>query len=203
MTSNTHSKDKADNTGAIESKWNRRYQEKLSAGKPCWVLENNQHLLPASGKCLDFACGLGANALLLASLKLDVHAWDISATALYKLNQFANEKNTSVQTLKRDIENAPPDASSFDVIVVSQFLYRPVFPQLIAALKPDGLLFYQTFNSQKISDRGPSSSDFLLAPGELLSLCSTLDVVFYREDGRIGDLQKGLRDCSYIIGKKG
>lgn len=165
-------------------------------------MQHNQHLLPTEGDALDLACGLGANALLLAARQLDTYAWDNSAVGLQKLAQFAAERSLSVTTLQRDVEQSPPPAHSFDVIVVSQFLYRPIFPALVAALKPGGVLFYQTFHQQKLSSSGPGNPDFLLAPGELLTAFADLQVLFYREDAQVGDLQQGLRDCSYFVGRK-
>lgn len=186
----------------MQEKWNQRYRQKNEPGDPCWVLNHNQHLLPKEGKSLDVACGLGANALLLSQLNIDSHAWDTSSVALDKLDQFASLRQTTVTLLERDVEVDPPEASSFDIIVVSCFLHRPLFPALIAALRPRGLLFYQTFNEQKLTNSGPSNKEFLLTSGELLSLCSPLELVFYREDARNGNLIKGLRDCSYYVGRK-
>jgi tellurite methyltransferase len=186
----------------LQNKWDQRYQHITDAGNPCWVLNQHRHLLPSDGKALDLACGLGANALLLAQSGLESHGWDISPQALKKLSEFALQQNLIVHTKLQDIEKRPPPANSFDVIVVSQFLYRPIFPALISALKSDGLLFYQTFHSKKLTSGGPSSSEFLLKPNELLSLLSPLELVFYREDADIGQPEEGLRDCSYFIGKK-
>ncbi|WP_101758680.1 bifunctional 2-polyprenyl-6-hydroxyphenol methylase/3-demethylubiquinol 3-O-methyltransferase UbiG [Oceanicoccus sp. KOV_DT_Chl] len=189
-------------SSAITNKWDQRYQHKTRAGDPCWLLRNNLHLLPSTGSSLDVACGLGANALCLAAQGLQSHGWDISTVALEKLTEFAQQQSLAVTTLQRDIEQQPPAANSFDVIVVSHFLYRPIMADLVAALKPGGLLFYQTFNQNKTTAAGPSSATYLLTPNELLTLLSPLQLHFYREDGRTGQLDSGLRDCSYFIGKK-
>ncbi len=184
------------------SKWDRRYQQSCYPGNPCRVLADNLHLLPQQGKALDLACGLGANALCLAAQGLEVHAWDNSAVALEKLREFATAQNLTVHTLQRDVETTPPKTAIFDVIVVSQFLYRPIMPALTAALRPGGLLFYQTFHQDKLATTGPSSPDFLLTRNELLHSFRELLTIYYREDHRTGDLQQGLRDCSYYIGQR-
>jgi SAM-dependent methyltransferase len=197
----------AENKNA-QHKWDRIYQQRTEPCKPCWVLANHTHLLPTKQQdsdlisSLDLACGLGANSLLLAEKGLDSHAWDVSSVALDQLQSLAEQQSLSVTTLQRDIENHPPPPNHFDVIVVSQFLYRPIFPAIIAALKPGGLLFYQTYHQQKVTEHGPSNQKFLLAPNELLSLLADLELVFYREDARQGNLSLGLRDCSYYIGRK-
>ena len=183
-------------------KWDQRYSKRDKPGPACRVLRENAHLLPAQGKSLDLACGLGGNALLLAKQGLDSHAWDYSAVALKTLNTFAAASKLTIHTEQRDVEQCPPEQHSFDVIVVSQFLYRPMLPALAMALRPGGLLFYQTFNRSKASTQGPSNPDYLLAPNELLKAFSSLELIYYREEGKAGDISRGLRDCSCYIGKK-
>lgn len=186
----------------VQKKWDQRYQHSNDPGNPCWLLQNHSYLLPTTGRSLDLACGLGANALFLAAQGLESHAWDCSSVALKKLTLFATRQQFSITTQHREIEQHPPEENSFDIIVVSQFLYRHIMPALIDALLPGGLLFYQTFNQEKLSKEGPSNPDFLLANNELLNLLSPLEVVFYREDRMIGRLDQGLRDFSYFIGRK-
>ena len=70
------------------------------------------------------------------------------------------------------------------------------------ALKPGGLIYYQTFTRQHVSNRGPQRTEFRLADQELLQLFSGLQVLFYREEGRAGDLQKGLRDEAMLVGRR-
>ncbi len=60
------------------NKWNERYQNVHEPNQVIDVLELNQHLLNGQGRSLDLACGLGGNALRLAELGYDSHAWDIS-----------------------------------------------------------------------------------------------------------------------------
>lgn len=184
------------------NKWDKRYLSSTAPGDPCWLLEQFQHLLPSNGCALDLACGLGGNAMLLARRGLETHAWDFSSIALRKLQEFASAQQLPIHTDLRDLERQPPAANRFDVIVASQYLLRPLFPAIVAALRPGGLVFYQTYHQQKLSGHGPSNPDFLLAPGELLEHFSGLQTVFYREDGRHGNLAEGLRDISYYVGCK-
>ena len=187
----------------MQKKWDEAYgRPDKQPGEACRVLLGNRHLLPASGTSLDLACGLGGNALLLARHGLASHGWDISPVALNKLVQAGAQQGLTIHTEQRDVENSPPPAHSFDVIVVSHFLHRPSSPAIAAALRPGGLLFYQTYHQQKVSDTGPSSAKFLLEPQELLKLFAELDVLYYREDGRSGDLSQGLRDIAYFVGRK-
>ena len=187
----------------IKNKWDLRYKSpSKTITHAAKVLSENRHLLPEEGKALDLACGRGGNALLLAEQGMDTEAWDISTVALQQLQEQAAAKKYSIKTVARDVENNPPDPESFDVIVISYFLNRNICPAIVDALKPGGLLFYQTFCRGKLSERGPSNPDFLLARNELLKLFSDLDTVFYREDNRCGNLEVGDRDSALFIGQK-
>jgi len=73
---------------------------------------------------------------------------------------------------------------------------------MIDAVKAGGLIYYQTFTRQRVSDRGPQRAEFRLADQELLHLFSSMQLVFYREEGLIGDVHKGFRDEAMFIGRK-
>ena len=187
---------------SIKAKWNERYRAATGERQATQVLKENLHLLPDHGRALDLACGLGANAILLAQQGLEVDAWDIADVPIAALQDVALKRQLSIQTEVRDVETHPPEPETFDVIVVSYFLDRNIIPALIDALKPGGLIYYQTFTQQHVSDRGPQEATFRLADQELLYLFSGLQVLFYREEGRIGDVHKGLRDEAMFIGRK-
>ena len=184
------------------SKWNRRYQSRDATPEPCRLLQEHPFLLPVAGVALDLACGLGGNSLFLAERGLQVHAWDISSVALEKLGAAAGARGLQVIPEIRDLEASPPPAASFDCIVVSYYLDRALCPAISAALKPGGLLFYQTFTRNKLSDSGPSSEQFLLKNNELLTLFNNLEVRFYREYDRCGHLESGDRDTAQLIARK-
>lgn len=192
----------SDAPDAIAHKWDRRYREASGPGNPAPVLAEHLHLLPAGGDALDLACGLGANALLLAQNGLCTQGWDISAVALQRLNEHATARGLTLTTLQRDIEAHPPPLRSFDLIVVTDFLFRPICPAIAAALRPGGLLFYSTWCAGKRSASGPSSPAFLLQPNELLRLFPGLQVRFYREDAQAGTLTLGDRDRAHLIAQQ-
>lgn len=164
------------------SKWNQRYRGGGDERPvPATVLREHRHLLAESGEALDVACGLGGNAIELARLGYSVAAWDIADAAIERLSVQADNRDLAIKPLQRDVVAQPPAAGSFDLIVVSRFLDRGLCPALAAALKPGGLLMYQTFVRDKPPGAGPSNPDFLLAPNELLSLFSSLQVLSYQE----------------------
>lgn len=190
---NVHTKDK----------WDKNYNACSSDyPSPSEVLRQNLHLLPAQGTALDLACGRGANAICLAENGLTVSAWDISASALEHLATKANEKKLDINLEPRDISKQAPELNSFDIIVVSNFLERKLIDDIRKAIKPNGLIFYQTFIKDKVSTTGPNNPDYLLDKNELLHFFNDWKLIFYREEGTIGDINSGFRNQAMIIAQK-
>ena len=183
-------------------KWNERYSKRSQINPIAQVLSDNLHLLPQAGKALELACGLGGNALALARLGFETHAWDLSDIAIERLQQQAEQHQLPLQALCIDLEQQPIPAAQFDLILVSGYLERRLCPQVAAALKPAGLLLYQTFTLEKTQPGGPSSPDFLLKPGELLQLFACLEPIVYREERNCGALDQGLRNQAYLVARK-
>lgn len=184
-------------------KWNRRYQQADVEERPsCLALVEYAHLLPASGRGLDLACGLGGNATFLARRGLETLATDISTVAIEKIAAYAKLHQLPLSAEAMDLERGHFPAGQFDVIVVSHYLYRPLMEKLATALQPGGLLFYQTFSLENPDDIGPANTAFRLQPNELLQRFDGLRVIAYREDGLYGDLKQGLRGQAYFIGAR-
>lgn len=185
-------------------KWDAIYRagEHAQNSQAARVLRDYTHLLPASGSALDLACGRGRNALLLAAHGLQTAAWDVSAEAIQQLQATADATGLTIATRVCDVVAEPPAKASFDVIVVSYFLERALFPQLLAALRPRGLLFYQTFIRDRVSDAGPRNANYRLARNELLELCKALTIRVYHEEGLCGDNTQGFRNEALLIGEK-
>jgi tellurite methyltransferase len=190
-------------TSPDREKWDQIYRKERADGPAAArVLAENDHLLPRRGTALDLACGRGGNALLLAAAGLDTHAWDISAVALKQLSDIASRAGLVIHTRQCDVVASPPDAASFDVIVVSRFLDRDIIPSLVAALRQGGLLFYQTYTADKDPSVGPGNPAYLLRTGELLELFAGLRPVLYRDEDRIGDPGRGFRNEAMLIARK-
>lgn len=167
-----------------QDKWNARYRHTTGTPHPAHVLQDHQHLLPPVGRALDLACGVGGNALLLAARGLETWAWDIADVAVQRLQSTARQRQLCLQAEVRDVVACPPAPESFDVIVVSRFLERSLAPALIAALRPVGLLFYQTFMGNAVEAVGPQNPAYRLETQELLALFRPLRVLVYREEER-------------------
>lgn len=135
---------------------------------------------PGGPRALDLACGHGRHARWLARQGCHVTALDRDADALASLVDLAPR----VRTLCADVENGPwPLAGqTFDAVVVTHYLWRPLWPAILSSLAPGGLLIYETFAHGNATVGKPSRPDFLLRNGELLRLCEGLRVIAF-EDG--------------------
>jgi len=186
-------------------KWNQAYQAAdISSAKVAQVLSENTHLLPQTGDALDLACGRAGNAIFLARKGFEVDAMDISPVVLEQVQAFANQQELAINCVERDVETQGlTDQKKYDVIVVSYFLSRDLFPQIINALKPNGLLYYQTWSQLSTDDtKGPSNPAFRIESGELLKLCSKTRIIYYSENGLLGNIHQGIRNEALIISQK-
>jgi SAM-dependent methyltransferase len=134
-------------------------------------------LLPPGSRVLDLACGSGRNLRWLAAQGFAVTGVDRDAAALAPLAAFG-------ETLVADLEAAPwpLPGRRFDGIVVTNYLWRPLWPALRDALAQGGVLIYETFALGQERIGKPSRPEFLLRPGELLQAFAGLRVVAF-EDG--------------------
>jgi SAM-dependent methyltransferase len=142
-----------------------------------WV-KRWSHLAKPAGTMLDIACGSGRHMAWFQALGLRTMGIDRNAAALEAAGSFGT-------TLQADIENDPwplmhlGQPAKFDVVVVSNYLWRSLFPVIVQSVAPGGLLLYETFTLGNESVGKPSRPDFLLQPGELWRICQDLDVVAY------------------------
>ena len=187
-----------------QNKWNSIYSnaEIKNANVSKGLLEN-AHLISSGGRALDLACGIGGDAIFLASKGMRVDAWDISDTVTHKISQYAKENSLNINAEARDINLSPPENETYDLITVAHYLERSLAPVLMAALKPGGLLCYQTFTKEVTpSYTGPSNLDFRLAKNELLALFGGLKIIVYREEALLGDINQGFRNEALLIAQK-
>ena len=137
------------------------------------------HGIAPRGAVLDLACGSGRHTRFLAGLGFQVCAVDRDPRALDALGGVAG-----VTVRLADLESGPwpLDGLQFVGIVVTNYLHRPLFPRILDALAPDGVLIYETFAAGNERFGKPSNPDFLLRPGELLDVVrNRLRVVAYEE----------------------
>ena len=142
-----------------------------------WV-RRHVGLVPPAGKILDVAAGGGRHCRYFNSLGFSVTALDRDISGLAYLGA------RGVEVMAADLEDGSPwplGSRTFDGIVVTNYLHRPLFPHLAAALAPGGILIYETFGRGNERFGKPSNPAFLLRPGELLEFAAThgLQVLAY------------------------
>jgi SAM-dependent methyltransferase len=140
-----------------------------------WV-QRWSHLVPARGAVLDVACGHGRHLRWFSAQGHPVTGVDRSEEAIAAVAGLG-------ETVLADIENGPwPFANrSFDGVVVTNYLWRPLLATIVQSVAPGGVLIYETFAAGNETVGKPSRPDFLLQPGELLRACQDLRVVAYEE----------------------
>ena len=152
-----------------------------SGGASPW-LQRWVHLQPMGGRVLDVACGRGRHLRWLAGRGYRLTGIDRDAAALAESADLAADG--AAELITADIENGrwPCAGRTFDAVLVFNYLWRPLWPQLLASLAPGGVLVYETFAAGNETVGKPSRPDFLLQPGELITRCNGLHVVAF-EDG--------------------
>ena len=125
------------------------------------------------GPVLDLACGSGRHALFFKGLGFDVTAVDRESVRL-----------EGIRFVRADLESGTPwpfPGQRFGGIVVTNYLHRPLFPELLRSLDGEGVLIYETFMVGNERFGRPSNPDFLLRPGELLEVFASLQVLGFEE----------------------
>jgi SAM-dependent methyltransferase len=169
----------------VREKWNERYAAPGFTPFPDtpadWLVENAD-LLPDGGWALDVACGDGRNSRYLAERGFTVDALDVSDVAIAALQAAAAERGLDVRPRAVDLEAEALPNDRYDAIVNLNYLQRDLFAPLAAALRPGGLLVFETFGTAHVTALGNRmDARFLLAPNELLTAFPTLQVCHYRE----------------------
>jgi tellurite methyltransferase len=133
-------------------------------------------------RALDVAMGRGRHAVALARAGYRTFGVDVKVDAVRDGVQTAAAEGAVVLGWCADLTRVPLPDGRFDVVVVTRYLQRDLFPSLRAAVAPGGVILYETFTvAQRALDRGPTSPDHLLEPGELRARFDEFDVLFYEE----------------------
>ncbi|MHC5065370.1 MAG: class I SAM-dependent methyltransferase [Planctomycetota bacterium] len=148
------------------------------------------HLIPRAGSVLDLACGSGRNSRLLLAAGFEVTAVDLDPG-----DPAAWPQDPRLNLLQADLEaeSWPLGDRCFDAVLVCNYLWRPRFPEILAAVAAGGLLIYETFAQGQEALGRPRRPDFLLQPGELLERLPADWRVIAFDQGLIRDGKDAIR----------
>jgi SAM-dependent methyltransferase len=135
-------------------------------------------------RALDVAMGRGRHAIALARLGYDTFGVDLKLDVLDDAVQRAAADGLRLRVWCADLTSYPLPLERFDVIVVSRYLQRDLFPALRAAASAGGVVVYETVTTAQRAHRtGPTSPDHLLEPGELRGQFAVpgWEMLFYEE----------------------
>ena len=183
-------------------RWDARYQRESDFWldlEPRQLLTSNAHLLPAEGRALDAACGVAINALFLAQRGLRAFALDISEYALRLAKQRASNIGLPLEAAVIDLSNPWLPAEYFDAILNFHFLERGTIPVYRQALKPGGLIFFDTFTKRGERNDSPV---YYLDPGELIGWFHNFEIIHYAENDLFPSVNHSKRGIAQLIARK-
>jgi SAM-dependent methyltransferase len=148
-------------------------------------------LVPQGAAVLDLACGAGRHARLFLERGHPVTALDVDVRGLDDLRQ-----HPQLAIVQADLEDGSPwplPGLRFGAVVVTNYLWRPLFEPILDAIEDGGLLLYETFARGNEAYGRPTDPDFLLQPGELIEVVrGRLQVVAY-EHGYVESPRPGVK----------
>ena len=161
------------------TRWNLKYQKGQASkieprGEPELIALTD--LLDNQGLALDMAAGRGRTALYLAELGYRVIACDGAEAALAGCSSSARNRGLDVSCMVCDLETYRFSEGLFDLLVVVRYLNRSLLPILPGWIRPNGWLFYKTFNRRFLKTNPGFNPDYTVDPGELDRMFSRLDV---------------------------
>lgn len=164
---------------ADRARWDDRYVAAGPVPAPPEALDD--HPVPC-GRALDVACGTGGTAVWLAQRGLEVDAVDVSAAGLAAGSALARRCGVQVHWWVHDLDGGLPDgcAGPYDLVVCQRFRDAALYPVLVDALAPGGLLAITVLSSV-----GTEAGPYRAAPGELAAAFAVLETLAHVEaDGR-------------------
>ncbi|MCM3567632.1 bifunctional 2-polyprenyl-6-hydroxyphenol methylase/3-demethylubiquinol 3-O-methyltransferase UbiG [Neobacillus mesonae] len=174
-----------------KTKWNSKYKKRLkefTEPVPNARLLNLSHYLKG-GKALDIACGLGGNSFFLAEKNYQVEAVDLSEAAIHYVQEQARKYQFQIDTKVCDLTKWNKlnwNPSSFDLVVMTYYLDRSLFPKVKDIVKENGYLFMETFyNSPKTVGKSVSSR-YKLMSKELAAEFGDWTIHFFEENEQEG-----------------
>jgi SAM-dependent methyltransferase len=145
---------------------------------------------------LDIACGAGRNALWLAERGFAVDAVDISAAALTRAQEAAEDRGLRLNLLEHDLDEPLALSADYQLILVIRYVNLPLLQELVEQLTPGGWLICEQHLVSDVEVIGPTNPAYRVAPGALAAAAQDLDIQWVEEgvvtepDGRLAALSQ-------------
>jgi tellurite methyltransferase len=183
------------------ARWDKRYREGSHGSlEPDPFLveaarEFIEPLFPHGGTALDIAGGVGRHAIWLAERGWQATIVDFSEAALARARARASKCRNPLEFELTDLTRFEA-STTYDLVLVFFYLQREIFPALLEALRPGGLLLYKTYTRLQANfGGGPTHPMYVLEENELLRAFPGLSVLYYRETVR----ERGVAE---LVGRK-
>ena len=135
-----------------------------------------------NARALDLAMGRGRHAFPLARAGYRTFGVDVKYDAVCEAVRSAQDAGLMIHGWCADLTEHPLPVARFELIVVTRYLQRDLFPAIRDALVPGGRVLYETFTiRQRALGVGPTSPDHLLQESELRSYFEDFEILFYEE----------------------
>jgi rhodanese-related sulfurtransferase len=170
---------------------------------PSSFLVENFGLLP-KGLVLDVPMGEGRNGIYLATRGFDVDGVDADPKKVSRARAASRRLGAPIRAMVGNVEDGTYiiPLETYGVIVVFNFLYRPLFREIRDGIVPGGVVVYQTYTVDQARLGRPRNPDYLLRPGELKDAFRDWEILKYREF--VGPARRGGADraVASIIARK-
>ena len=93
----------------------------------------------------------------------------------------ARAEGLDLRVVQADLESFPLPRSCYDVVITIRYLQRSLFEPMQQAVKPGGVILFETFLIDQQAVGHPRNPAFLLQHGELRAAFSSCDILTYEE----------------------
>ncbi|NNM86089.1 MAG: class I SAM-dependent methyltransferase [Phycisphaerales bacterium] len=172
----------------LAQQWDERYAAcngLLFGAEPSPFIVEHASLIQPGARVLSVADGEGRNSVFLAGQGADVHAVEISPTAIARAKQLAIQRGVEVHFEQADLLSWSWPRATYDAVVAVfiQFVTpadRPkLFAQMVAALRPGGVLLVHGYRPEQIkyATGGPSDPAHCYTEDLLRDAFTSLEII--------------------------
>lgn len=178
-------------TKEVKTFWDNKFSDTkyVFGKKPAKFLSQNFDYIPLESRVLDMGMSEGRNAVFLARKGYKVTGIDISSVAVKKAKMLASEYGVRINTIVASMNKYKIPDGSFDAILCFYYVDRSLHEKMISWLRPGGILIYESHTDLQRQVKGSElySTEYLLRPGELLTMFKGMKVLKYEEPLHTGE----------------